>query len=293
MELRELKTFRVVAQTLNFTRAAEILGYAQSSVTAQIRSLEADLGVPLFNRLNRRVSLTDAGVRLLDYAHRIIGLCVEAQEVVSAGLELSGKIIISAPESVCTYKLPALLHTFKQHYPTIRVVFQPMAVSEIYTALWNGVIDIALLLDTRQPPPHLQTSILASEQIFLLAAGEHPLAHAVELTPEMLQNENFLLTERGCAYRQTFVTRLHSIGLKLPKTLEFSSIEAIKQCAMAQLGLAYLPAMTVVKELADCKLIRLPWSELELSLQLVWHADKWMSPATHAFIKTCHTVYGE
>src|SRR5438046_264194 len=109
MELRQLETFRVVATQLSFTRAAATLDYAQSSVTAQIQSLELELGVRLFDRLGRRVALTDAGERLLEYAERLLSLADEARAALADGAEPAGTLTIGAPETVMTYRLPSVL----------------------------------------------------------------------------------------------------------------------------------------------------------------------------------------
>src|SRR2546421_3651462 len=105
MDLRQLNTFRLVATTLSFTRAAAALSYAQSSVTAQIQSLEDELGVQLFDRLGRRVALTDAGLRLLRYADRLLDLAEEARAAVADGGDPLGSLCISAPETLCIYRL--------------------------------------------------------------------------------------------------------------------------------------------------------------------------------------------
>ena len=90
MDLRELATFRLAAQTLSFTRTADLLGYAQSSVTAQMQALEQEFGVPLFNRLGRRITLTEAGERLAEYAERMLNLAAEAHAAVTAEAQISG-----------------------------------------------------------------------------------------------------------------------------------------------------------------------------------------------------------
>src|SRR5690606_16915793 len=105
MELRQLRTFQRVATTLSFTRAAEELGYAQSSVTAQVRSLEDELSVRLFDRLGRQVSLTDAGQRLLEYATRLLNLAEEARLAVTESGEPSGQLVVAAPETLSSYRL--------------------------------------------------------------------------------------------------------------------------------------------------------------------------------------------
>src|SRR5688500_4041002 len=105
MDLRQLNTFCTVAHALSFSRAATSLNYVQSSVTAQIQTLEDDLGVQLFDRMGKRVALTDAGKRLLLYAEKILRLAEEARSAVKTDEEPGGTVVVSAPESLCTYRL--------------------------------------------------------------------------------------------------------------------------------------------------------------------------------------------
>src|SRR5436190_8129479 len=125
MDLRQLATFRMVATTLSFTQTAATLGYVQSSVTAQIQALETDLGVPLFDRLGKRVTLTDAGQRLLHYAEKMLDLAEEARSIVPGDTEPTGSLTISAPESLCAYRLPVVLNEFRKRYPQVRLMFLP------------------------------------------------------------------------------------------------------------------------------------------------------------------------
>src|ERR1700747_2150200 len=123
-ELRQPPTFRTVAATLNLTRAAEALGDVQSSVTAQIKALEEELGVPLFDRLGRRVMLTDAGHRFLPFAEQALAAMEKGLLAVKAGSEPCGPLRISAPESIVTYRLPLLLRKFRRRFPHVEMIFR-------------------------------------------------------------------------------------------------------------------------------------------------------------------------
>src|ERR1051326_4791809 len=112
MELRQLATFRLLASNLSFSRTAQILNYMQSSVTAQIQALEEELGVRLFDRLGKRVALTDAGRQLLHYAERLLDLAAEARGALVQGEASTRFLTISAPETLWIYRLLALLHLF-------------------------------------------------------------------------------------------------------------------------------------------------------------------------------------
>src|SRR5215467_6046520 len=147
MDLRQLTTFRTLARTLSFTRTAAELNYVQSNVSAQMQALESELGVRLFDRLGRRVAMTDAGGRLLDYANRVLTLVEEAHTVVAAADEVAGTIIISAPESLCTYRLPPVLSELHARHPHLQIVFRPGPVAGLRRRVMAGEVDVAFLLD--------------------------------------------------------------------------------------------------------------------------------------------------
>jgi len=292
MELRQLSTFRVVAATLSFTQAAVSLGYVQSSVTAQIQALEADLGVPLFDRLGKRVVLTDAGRRLLAYAEKILALTEEARSVVADEVEPVGSLTISAPESLCTYRLPAVLQEFRSRYPQVQLLFRPAPTADMRRRVSEGLLDLAFVLDEPIQSVNLVAAQLLREPILVLAPPDHPLAAQREVHVADLAGFQVLLTESGCTYRKLFEQVLSAAGVYLPAPLEFSSVEAIKQCVMTGMGITVLPAMTVSRELAERRLLVLPWADrpLEVITQMIWHKDKWLSPALHAFIEITHRL---
>src|SRR5262249_14299225 len=138
MELRQLITFQAVASTLSFTRAAVLLNYAQSSVTAQIQALEEELGVPLFDRLGKRVVLTDAGQRLVRYADRMLNLADETRGVVSGGEVRGGTLTLSAIETLCTYRLPGILRQFRDQFPHVQLKFRPLSTIGLIRSVNEG-----------------------------------------------------------------------------------------------------------------------------------------------------------
>jgi DNA-binding transcriptional LysR family regulator len=287
MELRQLATFRVVAQTLSFTRAAVLLNYAQSSVTAQVQSLEDELDVPLFDRLGRRVVLTDAGQRLLHYAEKLLDLADEARLAVSGGDTPAGVLTIGAPESFCTYRLPVILRQFRERFPHVRLIFRPMPYSALMRNASEGMVDVSFLLSEPLQSSSLQVETLAPEPVRVVAAPSHPLVPLACVTPADVAHETLLLTENGCHYRSLFERALAAEGIYPGETLEFSSVEAIKQCVIASMGIAVLPAMAVEGEIARGQLAALRWFDphFEVAILMVWHKDKWLSPALSAFME--------
>lgn len=287
MEIKQLRTFQVACTTLNFTQTAKILNYAQSSVTAQIKTLELELGTSLFERLGKRLILTQSGQQLKGYADNILHLSHEAVNNISLN-QLASTITIGAQESQCTYRLPSLLKEFKTQYPLLNLIFKPAHSDTKATEdLVEGKIDIAFLIDTVKVNQQLHTETLLKEKLTLVSSPQNTLATKTVINPEDLENETFLLTEKGCSYRMIFEQLLHSRGLSLDKTIEFVSIEAIKKCVSANLGIALLPEMTVKDDLEKGELVEILWDE-ELPLlvtKMVVHKDKYISVPLQAFME--------
>lgn len=292
MEFRQLITFRAVAEHLSFTRAAEALRYAQSSVTAQIQALEEELGAPLFERLGKRVVLNPAGQRFLQYSERLLRLADEARLAVQTGDEPTGQLTIGAPESLCTYRLPPVLRQFRARFPRVQLIFRPGLCSEMRRTIGDGSFDAVFTLEPPVQQPNLLVRPLVPEPMCVITQPDHRLTRLARVGPRDLEGEPALVTEAGCSYREHFETALSAAGVRVTTTLEFGSVEAIKQCVMAGLGIATLPAMTVAAEVAQGRLAVLPWvgPEWGLVTQVAWHKDKWLSPALRAFLQVTGEV---
>lgn len=287
MELRQLATFRMVAETLSFSRTAQALNYVQSSVTAQIQGLEEELGVRLFDRLGKRVALTDAGARLLPYAEKMLHLSDEARCVVAGEEAPTGTLTITAPESICTYCLPEVLSQFRKRYPQVKLLFRPNSFLDIRRSVSEGEVDLGFIIDERQYSNALTIEVLAPAPLYLLVSPDYHLATCPAVSPCDLEGEQFLLTEAGCAYRNALERALNQAGVRISTHLAFDGIEAIKQCAIASMGIAFLPGMTVAHEMEAGKLVALNWRDQSFGalVQMLWHKDKWVSPALQAFLE--------
>lgn len=286
MDLRQLSTFRLLATTLNFTRTAIALNYVQSNVTAQIQALEEELGVRLFDRLGKRVALTDVGERLFRYAEQILDLVDEMHKVASAEEDIMGTLAISAPQSLCTYRLPKLLYKFRSCYPQVSVQFRPSPVADLRRLVSEGMLDVAFVLEEPVHSTQLTVKSLCHEPLHVIAVPSHPLVGINQVKPADMEGETVLLTESGCSYRALFEHSLAVAGVKPATTLEFSSVEAIKQCVMLGMGISILPEMATSVEVEQGKLAVLPWilPDAQIFTQMVWHKEKWLSPALRAFI---------
>ncbi len=286
MEFRQLDIFRILARELSFTRAAEKANCVQSNVTVQIRGIEQELGVPLFERLGKQVRLTVHGARLLPYAEKILHLLEEASVVTVGGDSPAGMLHIGSPESVLTYRLPPVLQVFRSTYPEVDLVFRASGTRELLPQLERGELDLGLVIDDVFEDSRLHIEALCPEPLSLLVRPDHPLLRQPKLTARQLADQSFLLTDAGCAYRSKLETALARAQVVPRAIMEFTSVETIKQCAALGMGIACLPAIVANSEIAAGNLASLPWSGSDLMMRtlVVWHKDKWLSPAIEAFV---------
>lgn len=296
MEIRLLVTFEKVATVLSFTQAAAELKYAQSSVTSQIRALESSLGVQLFDRLGSHIRLTEAGDRLVPYARQIIELSEEARAAVVGTEEPSGTLTVGTMESLTSYRLSPLLELFHHRYPGVRLSMRPTLGDETRQALRQGTYDVGFLMERETEHAGLEVTLLAEEPLALVAAPGHSLAGAAVSTVSTadLVREPLLATEPGCAYRDLFEEELNTRSAEPVSFMEFGTIEATKRAAAAGLGIALLPAVTVAEELADGRLVALPWEQpFTLSTQLAWRSGKRLPPHARLFVEQARKLVAE
>jgi DNA-binding transcriptional LysR family regulator len=293
MELRQLNTFQTVATTLNFSRAAEALNYVPSNVTMQIKALEEELGVRLFERLGKQLVLTTAGKRFSTHVQDVLNKLDEARSSVLHDNEvLSGTLTISANEVVCAYRLPDVFKVFRSRYPRVRLIFRSVPNLQLKQTLFEGTSDIVFVLDEPIQSTGLAVEPLTKETFRLFAAPDHPLVRQKKLQLEDFHEEVFLINEKGCPYRTMFDRTFKKGDIDSISSLEFQSAEAIKQCAISGIGIAFLPEIVTEVEVNRGELVPLLWPnpDLDVYTQISWHKDKWLSPMILAFIETAREV---
>jgi DNA-binding transcriptional LysR family regulator len=295
MELRQLKTFRTVAALLSFNRAAEQLHYAQSSISAQIQALEEELGVQLFDRLGRRILLTEAGERLIQYADKILDLADETQADIGNIKEPKGSLTIRVPESFGAHKLPLIIKRFQENFPKVRLYFTTCAHESLDKDLRKGITDLAFLLAESIQSGDLNAEMLGVESLVVVSHPNHPLAMQKSVETRELANEPLLLSRVDCSYRRLFEKALDHESVPRHAVLEFNSVEAIKQCVKAGVGITIIPETAIKQDLMDKKLAVIPWvqGKLEVAVLMIWYKEKWLSPTLKAFMEVTREVMQE
>jgi DNA-binding transcriptional LysR family regulator len=204
MEIRQLKSFLIVTKLCSFSKAADTLGYAQSTITMQIQALEEELGTSLFDRSGRKINLTKDGENLFWYAEQILKLTEEATNTTISGNQPSGSIVIGSPESLCLYCFPPLIKEYRLNYPEVEIKLRFGTCCDLREMLNKNLIDLAFFLDEPINDEKLITHILFDEPVLLLASPKHPLSKKICVTPEDLRGKQLILTESGCNYRTRF-----------------------------------------------------------------------------------------
>lgn len=292
MEIRQLKMFCTAAKNLSFTKTAAELDYAQSNITAQIRLLEEELTVKLFERLGRNIQLTHDGHKFLKYAHKILQLSSEAKDQLIQSPTIQGKISIGAAESLCIYRLPALLQEYRRLYPNVEIHLEVTSCQQFPDLLRTNDIDVAFTLTQPIALPDMTTHVLIDEPMVFVANPTYKLTKKKSLRPADLNGECLILTEKTCGYRPSIMKMLEDFNVKTGPLLEFSSLGAIKKCVLIGLGISIMPLIVVNEHVKTGKLITFDWKgpNLGMQTQLIVHRDKWISPALRAFIDLTMTM---
>ncbi len=291
MELRQLQIFYTAAQTLNFTKAGLKLGYAQSNITGQIRQLEEELQVKLFERLGRGIQLTSEGQSFFKNAEQILQLCQIAKEEFSPQV-FRGTIIIGAAETLCVYRLPKILTEYRKLYPLVDIRVQTESCENLFSLIRSNTIDAALVLTDKIKPSDMVVQTLHNETMAIVTSPLHKLAQLKQMKLQDFSGECLILTSPGCGYRPLILSIFKQHHVKPESIMEFSSVGAIKECTICGLGAAILPRIAIKDELERGKLVEIDWDgpSLDVKTQLIYHQEKWITPALRAFLELCNSI---
>jgi DNA-binding transcriptional LysR family regulator len=282
--LRQLQVFAAVARHLSFSKAAPELHLTQPAVSMQIRQLEEAAGMPLFERVGRRTSLTEAGRELLARANGVNELLREAQESLEALRGMKAGTLKLGAVSTAKYFAPSLLADFTPAYPGVTVRFNVANREEIVKQLAENDIDLAIM---GRPPRELETIAVpfAKHALIIIATPDHPLAKKRRIPLKRLESERFLIREQGSGTRASMERVFRERGVHYRASMEVSSNETIKQAVIAGMGISFISIHTVGLELQTGRLLALDVVGLpEVRDWYVIHLrDKRLTPITAAF----------
>ena len=281
MELRHLVYFEAVARHQHVSQAAAELSVAQPAVSRQIRDLENELGVALFERVGRNVRLTDAGYALLDHVRIVLAQLEAARAEMRERVGLhSGRAAIGAPPSVGVQLLPPILAQFNQQYPRLQLVLREGGTQTMLSLLETGEVDLAVVtLPVARRGLHVTT--LFSEELVIVVAPSHPLAARKHVALAGLSGEAFLLYPRGYGMREQTLLACAQAGFTPRIVLDGGEMDMVLRMAELGLGIALMPRLALQ---GNTRLTALPVSDQRLTrtMALVSREDRALAPAARA-----------
>ena len=282
--LRQLRVFAEVARRLSFARAAEVLHLTPPAVTMQVKELEAAVGLPLFERSGRQVSLTTGGEYLLVYARRVLSALKDAEDAMARLKHVEAGRLDIGLVSTAKYFVPRLLARFREQHPGIELRLQVSANREQLLALLRGnEIDLAVM---GRPPREMASRaepFAAHPQVFVAPPG-HALTRVGSVAPAELEGVPFIVREPGSGTRKHMEDFFEAQRIAPRIAMEMPSNESIKQAVMAGMGLSFLSLHTVGLELRSGLLAIVPVAGTPIvrTWNVVHVAGKTLSPAAEA-----------
>ena len=287
MEIKNLITFIHVAELGSFTKAAEQLGYSQSTVSFQIKQLEEELECLLFERINHTITLTERGHDLISYAHQIRSLTDEFKESLATQEEITGHIHIVTPDSVCEEMLYSHYIDFHNKYPSISIKFTTADTTVMFDMLDHNEADIIITLDAHS---YNKDYIIAKEEpvpMHFVTGADSPYASSKEMRLKDIVSYPFILTERGIGYRRILDERLAMQMLDIQPILEIARTDIIVSMLENGIGVSFLPEFVTAQKVREGKLVYLHIPEMQSDIwkQLIYHKNKWMTESMKAVIR--------
>lgn len=289
MDIKNLITFIHVAELSSFTKAAETLGYSQSTVSFQIKQLEMELDSQLFERIHHTVALTEKGRKVLTYAHQISKLTQELETDMRDEKDIHGHVRLAMPHSLCGSLLDEKFLDFRNRCPGITLKIIEAGTEEMFRLLNHNEVDAILTLDN-----HIYNAeyvIVCEEKVEMhfVAAASSPFAERKNIPIQELVRQPFILTEKGMSYRRLMDEKLAGMSLEIQPVLEVGSTSRICFLVERGVGMSFLPDYVTAGQVAGGRMVYLDVDDLAIDVwkQLLHHRDKWVSPQMESVMRYC------
>lgn len=292
MELRNIKTFAKVAEIGNFSRAAQELGYAQSTVTMQIQALEQELGATLFERNGKRITLSPAGEEFREFAYEMLRQERRAIDHFQKDSEPAGMIKVGVMETMCASHYGDIFKGFLKKYPKVKLKILVASSLDCIALLEKGELDVILTVDKKLLHPNWEIYHELETEICFFCSKCHPFATGKKVKIDELIQENFIQIEEGCNYRQAFEQYLADQGKWVNNIQEVGYTNMIIDCVANDLGVSLLPRFTLDAALEEGRiaLIDVEGYSLSMLMQVVHNKNRWATQALRAFMEYAKDV---
>lgn len=287
MNFNYLKVFRAAAKNLNYSRAAEELYISQPTVSIQVKKLEEELGLDLFEQFGKKIYLTQAGELLYSYANKIFALAEDAKATIEElkGLK-AGRLLIGASTTPGIYLLPAIIASFQETYPNLEISLEISNTHAVQERLLANQLDLGIVGEELLVDPNLHVEALTEDELVIIAAPNNPLTAGKPVVMQDVLDQRLILRERGSSTREVLEEKIREIGGRLKVSMQLGSVEAIKQAVAANLGISVVSKFAIALEVSTGVLqtLTVPGLHLARQINLVYHKDKRLSKGALGFI---------
>ncbi len=288
MTLRHLKIFIKVADSGSMTAAAKALFIAQPTVSQAVSELEDYYGIKLFDRLSKRLYLTEKGTHLLSYARHLTSLEDEMEKAMK-NPDKSGVIKVGASLTIGTYLLPKLVRSFTDQYPLLQIKATVKNTQDIERLLMQNSIDFALVEGVVHTPDISATPFM-DDKLLLVCSKNHPLRKVKKILPAALNNLQFIVREPGSGTRELFENMMATHEIKWQLAWECNGSDVLKSAAINGLGIAVISQRLVEREIESGELfgLKIDGIDLRRKFSVIYHKNKYLTRTMNAFIALCH-----
>ena len=291
--LRQFEVFLAVAKAGSFRAAAEAMHLSQPALSQHVAEMERELGTRLFDRLGRKVALTEAGRVLEDHAHRLFASLASAREAVAdlSGLK-RGSLVLGASTTPGIYVLPGVIAAFQEKYPGVTLSLRIANSALIEEQIRGNEVDLGVV---GGHPLRLGEECVAAgllDELVLIVPPGHPWARRREIQPSLLEGERLLVREEGSATRQVTERALQRAGGHIKASMELGHTEAIKQAVIAGLGIAFVSIHAIRGELEVGRLraVRLKGLRIQRHFHIIHNEGRTLSTSARTFIELLKTA---
>lgn len=287
MELKYLQTFKTILEAGSFAAAARKLNYTQSTVTFQVQQLEQELNVKLFEKIGRRMILTEQGKALLPMVDEVLRSAERLQNYGRSASELSGTLRIAAPESLIIYRMQPVLQAFRREAPGVKLILRAMNCYAVKEYVMSGNADLGIQYDVGGYRPATVTEALAEYGVVVVASPGADISALNFFEGHQRFNHCLLINDPEAIYHQMLEEQCHRNDNIFADSLELGSIEALKRCVASDLGVAILPEIAVEEELQSGALRRVPspLDDDKITAISLYHKNKVISAPMELFLR--------
>ena len=288
MENKNIATFIKIVEFNNFTRAAESLGYSQAAVTAQIKALESELGVPLFDRIGKKIFLTQEGKTFLPYAREMLRAEEEALNSVKAQGELKGELSVCSASSYASKVLPGLLLKFAELHPGVALTVKVSDyLEDNFNKLARGEIDFLVELEEETTFPDFMVAAVHPVRMAFVTHAGNPLLKKKTLKAEDVIGDRFMVADREMGYCALLEKELNRRSIELKPAMDIGSVEAIVNIMRDGYGTSFIPEYMAEEYFKSGELKKLNVSDIDIKLNVYYLCSKerWINPVMKEFIK--------